>query len=98
MTPSSSRNAVKPNIAGRPPANKPPIKKSTPAPGTAPCNICGRCFATDRLEKHESICKKTKSKKRKVFDPTKMRMEGTEAEPYLRVVSAKKERVKVKIK
>ena len=54
----------------------------------AACKVCGRHFATDRVEKHESICKKTSTKKRKVFDPTKMRMQGTEAEPYLRRVSA----------
>ena len=51
--------------------------------------ICGRFFAPDRLEKHESICKKASTRKRKPFDPTKMRMTGTEAEPYIRKVSAK---------
>jgi len=52
--------------------------------------MCGRYFAPDRIAKHESICKKVTTKKRKVFDPTKMRMQGTEAEPYIRHVSAKK--------
>ncbi|CAG7725520.1 unnamed protein product [Allacma fusca] len=68
----------------------PVVKRSGPIPpGMSECKICGRCFATDRIEKHETICKKTTNRKRKVFDPTKMRMQGTEAEPYLRRVSAK---------
>jgi hypothetical protein len=67
-----------------------PVKRSgPPQPGLDECKICGRYFAPDRIQKHETICKKTKTKRRKVFDPTKMRMEGTEAEPYLRIVSAK---------
>ena len=69
------------------PASK-PVPKGPPPPGMAACKVCGRHFAQDRVEKHESICKKTSTKKRKVFDPTKMRMQGTEAEPYLRKVSA----------
>jgi hypothetical protein len=57
----------------------------------AECRVCFRHFASDRIEKHEGICKKAAAavKKRKVFDPTKMRMQGTEAEPYLRQVSGK---------
>ena len=65
------------------------IERPPPAPGMAECRVCHRHFANDRVEKHESICKKAGTKKRKVFDPTKMRMQGTEAEPYLRQVSAK---------
>lgn len=68
------------------------VKKPSgpPPPGLEGCKICGRFFAPDRIAKHESICKKTTTKKRKVFDPTKMRMVGTDAEPYLRKVSASK--------
>lgn len=51
--------------------------------------VSGRYFDSSRISKHEQICKKTSTKKRKVFNATKMRMEGTEAEPYIRVVSAK---------
>lgn len=36
----------------------------------------------DRIEKHVSAC--TRMKKRKVFDETKMRVKGTEAEQFLR--------------
>ncbi|CAL8090675.1 unnamed protein product [Orchesella dallaii] len=67
----------------------PPRSTAGPPPGLDECKVCGRYFAPDRIQKHESICKKTTTKKRKVFDPTKMRMLGTEAEPYIRVVSAK---------
>lgn len=51
--------------------------------GLVACSLCGRSFASDRIEKHESICAKTKSKKRKVFDITKMRVKGTEAESFV---------------
>ncbi|XP_064107731.1 serine/arginine repetitive matrix protein 1-like isoform X2 [Macrobrachium nipponense] len=61
-----------------------PAKSSVP-PGLASCKICGRNFAPDRLEKHEAICAKSKAKakKRKVFDPVKMRTKGTEAEKFV---------------
>ncbi|CAH2094295.1 unnamed protein product [Euphydryas editha] len=47
------------------------------------CSICGRNFAPDRLAKHQEICKKTHSKKRKPFDVLKHRLAGTEAEPFI---------------
>ena len=47
--------------------------------GLISCSLCNRFFASDRIETHEKICAKTKSKKRKVFDITKMRVQGTEA-------------------
>ncbi|TPX32374.1 hypothetical protein SmJEL517_g04552 [Synchytrium microbalum] len=47
------------------------------------CRACGRSFAPDRIEKHESICgKPATNKKRKVFDPRAMRAKGTELEEY----------------
>nr|XP_045600284.1 basic salivary proline-rich protein 2-like isoform X3 [Procambarus clarkii] len=88
----------KPSVRGAPPARtkpKPPPKPknapaaspraSKPPPGLESCKICGRNFAPDRLEKHETICAKSqaKSKKRKAFDPVKMRTKGTEAEVYI---------------
>ncbi|XP_058462972.1 uncharacterized protein LOC131437556 isoform X2 [Malaya genurostris] len=54
----------------------------TPA-GLTRCSICNRNFADERIEKHREICMKTKSKKRKVFDTTKQRVAGTEAEKYI---------------
>lgn len=52
--------------------------------GLASCKICSRNFAPDRVKAHEEICAKTAKKKRKVFDPVKQRLKGTEAEPYLK--------------
>lgn len=46
-----------------------------PPEGMVACKICGRNFNEDRIEKHESICKMTTTKKRKVFDVTKQRVE-----------------------
>ncbi|XP_042236529.1 atrophin-1-like isoform X3 [Homarus americanus] len=64
-----------------------PARSSKPPPGLSSCKVCGRNFATDRLEKHETICAKSKAKskkrKNKVFDPVKMRTKGTEAEKYI---------------
>uniref|UniRef100_A0A182IUA5 C2HC/C3H-type domain-containing protein n=1 Tax=Anopheles atroparvus TaxID=41427 RepID=A0A182IUA5_ANOAO len=56
--------------------------------GLERCDICSRNFAEDRIEKHRTICQKTKAKKRKVFDVTKHRVQGTDAEKY--VLRAKK--------
>lgn len=43
--------------------------------GLAKCSICKRNFAEDRLAKHQTICQKTKSKKRKVYDASKKRVQ-----------------------
>ncbi|EAT46258.1 AAEL002543-PA, partial [Aedes aegypti] len=59
-------------------------KVNEPVPdGLVRCTICSRNFAEDRIEKHREICQKTKSKKRKVFDTTKHRVLGTDAEKYV---------------
>jgi len=41
-----------------------------------------RKFAIDRIEVHVNACRRV-SKKRKVFDITKMRVKGTEAESFV---------------
>ncbi|KAK4292142.1 hypothetical protein Pmani_035071 [Petrolisthes manimaculis] len=70
------------------PAKAPPAasRPSKPPPGMAGCKICGRNFNEDRLEKHQTICSKNanKAKKRKVFDPVKMRTKGTESEKFVK--------------
>ncbi|CAK1549537.1 unnamed protein product [Leptosia nina] len=38
------------------------------------CTVCGRHFAPDRLAKHQDICRKTHTKKRKPFDVLKHRL------------------------
>jgi len=72
----------------RGPAARGPAVKGTPgnhtANGLTECGICGRNFASDRIAKHQEICVKTTKKKRKVFDPVKQRVKGTEAEGFLK--------------
>uniref|UniRef100_A0A1A9ZI52 C2HC/C3H-type domain-containing protein n=1 Tax=Glossina pallidipes TaxID=7398 RepID=A0A1A9ZI52_GLOPL len=49
----------------------------------APCPICTRTFNTLTLRKHVGICEKMAAKKRKVFDSSRQRREGTELASYL---------------
>ncbi|XP_072029074.1 zinc finger C2HC domain-containing protein 1A-like isoform X1 [Amphiura filiformis] len=49
-----------------------------PALNLEPCQICGRTFVPETLVKHTRICEKNSAKKRKVFDSTKQRHEGTD--------------------
>ncbi|XP_018609670.1 zinc finger C2HC domain-containing protein 1A isoform X2 [Scleropages formosus] len=44
----------------------------------APCRICGRRFFPKVLQKHVPICQKAATKKRKVFDSSRQRAEGTD--------------------
>ncbi|NXL43251.1 ZC21C protein, partial [Podilymbus podiceps] len=46
------------------------------------CSFCGRSFLCSRLEKHTSICSKSRGSKRTVFDSSKARARGTELEQY----------------
>jgi hypothetical protein len=50
------------------------------APDLVPCEVCGRNFAADRLEKHMKICSKASTKKRKAFGPSLERMKQQEKE------------------
>ncbi|CAL8398249.1 unnamed protein product [Arctogadus glacialis] len=43
-----------------------------------PCNICGRSFFPKVLKKHIPICQKSATKKRKTFDSSRQRAEGTD--------------------
>lgn len=43
--------------------------------GLVRCGICKRNFAEDRIEKHLSVCQKMKTKKRKVYDASKKRVQ-----------------------
>ena len=38
-----------------------------------PCNVCGRCFAPDRIEAHQRVCAKASAKPRRVFNAAKQR-------------------------
>uniref|UniRef100_A0A182MS36 C2HC/C3H-type domain-containing protein n=1 Tax=Anopheles culicifacies TaxID=139723 RepID=A0A182MS36_9DIPT len=48
-----------------------------------PCPICMRKFAPASLSKHTSICERVQTKKRKPFDSSRQRREGTELASYL---------------
>lgn len=62
-----------------------------------PCKLCERNFAEDRIAKHTEACK-IAHKKRKTFDPTKMRTEGTEMAKYVSKGMHKKDPPKTKKK
>ncbi|XP_026490950.2 uncharacterized protein LOC113397022 [Vanessa tameamea] len=64
-------------------SSKTRLSPSSNNAGEGGCSICGRHFAPDRLPKHQEICRKTHSKKRKPFDVLKHRLAGTEAEPFI---------------
>ncbi|CAH4031472.1 unnamed protein product [Pieris brassicae] len=70
----------------KPRASVTSASKSGPAGSGAEgdaCAVCGRHFAPDRLARHQDICRKTHTKKRKPFDVLKHRLAGTEAEPFI---------------
>ncbi|XP_058163572.1 zinc finger C2HC domain-containing protein 1B [Dasypus novemcinctus] len=48
-----------------------------------PCEVCGRRFAADVLERHGPICRRLFNKKRKPFNSSKQRAQGTDL-PSLR--------------
>ncbi|XP_005301595.1 zinc finger C2HC domain-containing protein 1A isoform X1 [Chrysemys picta bellii] len=49
-----------------------------PAGDLLPCKICGRTFFPAALKKHTPICQKTATKRRKAFDSSRQRAEGTD--------------------
>ena len=60
--------------------NNPP--KFSPKRGLTQCKNCTRNFASDRIETHMNICTKAVAK-RKPFDISKARVEGTEAANFV---------------
>lgn len=77
--------------AAAPKATPPPPEARPLGPNQERCDICGRGFNKDRIEKHRTICQKAATKKVKVFDATKMRTKGTEAEAFVKKGFHKKE-------
>lgn len=53
------------------------FEDEAPAENLVQCHICNRCFFPKVLEKHSKICQKSAAKKRKVFDSSRQRAEGT---------------------
>ncbi|XP_047992302.1 formin-J-like isoform X2 [Leguminivora glycinivorella] len=70
-----------------PPVPTRPIAPVAPEPSgpvrLIPCAVCGRTFVPESLAKHVKICEKTAVKKRKTFDSSRQRREGTDLEQYL---------------
>ena len=91
------KNALAPitNISKLNVKEKRSLTKFAPKPGLVQCKSCSRNFAEERIQTHVSICKKTKSKKRKPFDATKARVEGTEAAQYQGKTSSSNNKNKV---
>lgn len=46
------------------------------------CPICTRSFVPESLEKHIGICEKMNTRKRKIFDSSKQRIDGTDLASY----------------
>lgn len=65
------------------------MDRGPPAPGMARCSLCARDFMTERLPKHEEVCRK-RNRKRKVFDASRQRLEAVAAETGMDVTSLKK--------
>ena len=53
--------------------------------GLKQCKSCRRKFAPDRLETHQRICRDNMGRKRKVFNMSKARVEGTDAAGFVGV-------------
>lgn len=88
----TQRNAAA--AGSRPQSVKPQLSadRGPPAAGMARCPLCSRDFASDRLPKHEEVCRRTRERdrKRKVFDTSKKRLEAVAAEAGVDVASFKK--------
>ncbi|XP_062532071.1 MAP7 domain-containing protein 1 isoform X20 [Bombyx mori] len=97
VTPSASNEVFQPiqrtptpNRVGPPPSPPVPTQPIVPvAPEPSgplplmPCLVCGRTFVPQSLAKHVKICEKMTIKKRKTFDSSRQRREGTDLEQYL---------------
>ncbi|KAG1674593.1 hypothetical protein FOA52_001842 [Chlamydomonas sp. UWO 241] len=78
----------------RPPPSPPANSQAFDAPSMYPedasdmhrieCRSCGRRFAPEALEKHARVCSKVFGSKRKVYDVSKARVEGTDAAQFAR--------------
>lgn len=82
-SPASSAGSVRRVGSGAAAPNTLALANEPVPDGLTRCDICSRNFATERIDKHRQICQKTKTKKRKVFDITKHRVQGTDAESYV---------------
>ncbi len=60
-----------------------------------PCPICFRTFKVESLERHKNVCQKVATKKRKVFDSAKQRLEDLPDVPKVSLSSPQQQQQKV---
>lgn len=96
-TPSPQGSGTLRSPSNQRPSTKQSIKSSVVRDDLEACHHCGRRFAADRLTVHEGICSKTVRKKRKAYDATKHRVQGTELEAFAPKGSSKVASKKVNI-
>ncbi|XP_014270340.1 uncharacterized protein PF3D7_1120600 isoform X3 [Halyomorpha halys] len=60
------------------------IEETEPVPSILlPCASCSRTFRPEALAKHSKVCEKILMRKRKQFDSSKQRLQGTEIESFV---------------
>nr|CAD7394040.1 unnamed protein product [Timema cristinae] len=63
-----------------------------------PCAVCCRTFRPESLAKHAKICEKNATKRRKTFDSSKQRIQGTDLAEFLPILHAVKKTDKSPVK
>nr|CAD7196946.1 unnamed protein product [Timema douglasi] len=63
-----------------------------------PCAVCCRTFRPESLAKHAKICEKNVTKRRKTFDSSKQRIQGTDLAEFLPILHAVKKADKSPVK
>nr|CAI5821617.1 unnamed protein product [Callosobruchus analis] len=81
--PSANTTQARAPSSNRPSARQTPKASAVTRDDLTECSYCGRRFASDRVQRHEEVCAKTGKKKRKAYDATKHRVQGTELEAYV---------------
>lgn len=71
--------------------------ENLPAQDLVQCHICNRSFFPKVLEKHVKICQKSAAKRRKVFDSSRQRAEGTDI-PTLKPLKPKSQSSSTSVK
>lgn len=59
------------------------LEQGTISTDLTPCPNCSRTFNLNALRKHVVVCEKMTSKKRKIFDSSRQRREGTSLSTYV---------------
>ncbi|CAL8300174.1 unnamed protein product [Boreogadus saida] len=77
------RERPPPQRSGRPQVEDPiPEEKAVASLQLLSCQYCDRKFAAARLEKHLTICERLHQSRRKAYDSSKHRIQGTEMEKF----------------